>query len=120
VLARVAPAVDAARGAVEVVFTPVGAPPDFLREDMTLSVEAVTGQRARSLVLPLSALRPGSTDADARVLVWLDGRASERRVTLGLRTLDQAEVTAGLVAGDTLLLDPQLEPGTRVTLRAAP
>jgi HlyD family secretion protein len=52
--------------------------------------------------------------------VWLDGRAAERRVTLGLRTLDQAEVTAGLAAGDTLLLNPQIAPGTRVTLRGAP
>jgi len=119
-LARVAPAVDAARGAVEVVFVPVGTPQEFLREDMTLSVEAVTGQRTQALVLPLSALRPGPAEAEARVLVWLDGRATERRVTLGLRTLDQAEVTAGLAAGDTLLLNPQIAPGTRVTLRGAP
>jgi HlyD family secretion protein len=116
----VAPAVDAARGAVEVVFVPVGTPPEFLREDMTLSVEAVTGQRTQALVLPLNALRPGPAEAEARVLVWLDGRATERRVTLGLRTLDQAEVTAGLAAGDTLLLNPQIAPGTRVTLRGAP
>jgi len=52
--------------------------------------------------------------------VLTDGRARERRVTLGLRTLDQAEVTQGLAAGDTLLLNPQLTPGTRVTVRAAP
>jgi HlyD family secretion protein len=120
VLARMAPAVDAARGAVEVVFTPVGAPPAFLREDMTLSVEAVTGQREQALVLPLAALRPGSTEGDARVLLSIDGRATERRVTLGLRTLDQAEVSAGLSAGDTLLLNSQIEPGTRVKLRDTP
>lgn len=114
VLARLAPGVDAARGAVEVVFTPEGAPPGFLREDMTLSVEAVTGERARALVLPLRALRPGPAEGEARVLVLQEGRAQERRVTLGLRTLDQAEVTAGLSAGDTLLLDPLLAPGTRV------
>ena len=120
VLARVAPAIDAARGAVEVVFTPAGPAPAFLREDMTLSVEAITGERQQALVLPLSALRPGSADGDARVLVLEDGRAAERRVTLGLRTLDQAEVTAGLAAGEVLLLNPQLEPGTRVSLRAAP
>lgn len=120
VLARVAPAIDAARGAVEVVFTPAGPAPAFLREDMTLSVEAITGERQQALVLPLSALRPGSADGDARVLVLEEGRAAERRVTLGLRTLDQAEVTAGLAAGEVLLLNPQLEPGTRVSLRAAP
>ena len=130
VLARLAPGVDAARGAVEVVFTPVGTAPAFLREDMTLSVEAITGERAQALVLPLAALRPSAggtaggsatdTDTTASVLVLADGRARERRITLGLRTLDQAEVTQGLAAGDTLLLDPQLAPGTRVRVRAAP
>jgi HlyD family secretion protein len=130
VLARVAPGVDAARGAVEVVFTPVGTAPAFLREDMTLSVEAITGERAQALVLPLNALisSPGDTgstgsssgSSTARVLVLDSGRARERRVTLGLRTLDQAEVTEGVVAGDTLLLNPQLAPGARVKLRAAP
>ncbi len=120
VLARVAPAVDAARGAVEVVFTPTGAVPAFLREDMTLSVEAVTGQRAQALVLPLSALRPGATETGAHVLVAVNGRATERRVALGLRTLDQVEVTAGLAPGDTLLLEPALAPGTRVSPRTVP
>ncbi len=119
VLARLAPGVDAARGAVEVVFTPVGKTPGFLREDMTLSVEAITDERAQALVIPLQALRPGTAEGDARVLVLQGGRATERRVTLGLRTLDQAEVTAGLAAGDTVLLNPQLAPGTRVTLPAA-
>ena len=42
-LARLAPAVDAQRGAVEVTFAIDGNRRDFLREDMTLSVEAITG-----------------------------------------------------------------------------
>jgi HlyD family secretion protein len=120
VLARVAPGVDAARGAVEVVFAPVGTAPPFLREDMTLSIEAITGERPQAVVLPLGALRPGAIGTAGQVLVLEDGRVRERAVTLGLRTLDQAEVTAGLAAGDTLLLDPQLAPGARVKLRAAP
>ena len=65
-------------------------------------------------MLPLRALRPGPADGEARVLVLHEGRAQERRVTLGLRTLNQAEVTSGLAAGDTLLLNPLLAPGTRV------
>jgi HlyD family secretion protein len=117
VLARVAPGVDAARGSVEVVFTPAGEPPGFLREDMTLSVEVITGERAQALVLPLTALRPGASEHEGRVLVLEDGHARERNVQLGLRTLDQAEVTGGLAAGDTLLLDSQLTPGRRVRVR---
>ena len=53
-----APAVDAQRGAIEVKFALTGAPPAFLREDMTLSVEVQTGRREAALVLPQSALRP--------------------------------------------------------------
>lgn len=119
-LARLAPAVDAQRGAVEVTFTIEGTGPDFLREDMTLSVEAITGERSSALVIPLQALRAGeaASGADrADVLVLEGDRAAERKVTLGLRTLDQAEVTAGLAAGDTVLLDATLKPGTRVKSR---
>lgn len=121
-LVRLAPAVDAARGAVEVGLAAEGAPPDFLREDMTLSVEVVTGERPSALVLPLRALRAaadgtGAGDA-AWVLVLDGGHARERRVTLGLRTLDQAEVSAGLAAGETVLLDPTLAPGAPVRARA--
>jgi HlyD family secretion protein len=118
-LARLAPAVDAQRGAVEVTFTIEGKGPDFLREDMTLSVEAITGERSSALVIPLQALRAvadGGADR-AGVLVLEGDRAVERSVTLGLRTLDQAEVTAGLAAGDTVLLDATLKPGTRVRPR---
>jgi hypothetical protein len=42
------------------------------------------------------------------------GRAAERSVTLGLRTLDQAEITGGLQSGDTVLLDTSVAPGARV------
>lgn len=57
-LLSLAPAVNAQRGAIEVKFELVGAVPDFLREDMTLSVEVQTGRRESALVLPQSALRP--------------------------------------------------------------
>ena len=52
-----APAVDAQRGAIEVKFALQGQAPDFLREDMTLSVEVETARVDAALVLPQSALR---------------------------------------------------------------
>lgn len=124
-LLRLAPGVDAQRGAVEVVFAPEGAAPGFLREDMTLSVEVVTGEREAALVLPLRALRDAGPAGDDRhgsagpatVLVAEDGRARLREVRLGLRTLDQVEITAGLSDGEAVLLAPALEPGTRVKAR---
>lgn len=111
---RLAPAVDSARGAVEVTLVLDGPSPAFLREDMTLSVEVVTGQRASARVLPLRALRPGATDQQATVLVVEDGIARERTLRLGLLTLELVEVTSGLQDGDTVLLDANVAPNLRV------
>jgi len=115
-LVRLAPAIDAQRGAVEVRFSIDGAVPGFLREDMTLSIETITGERSAALVLPLRAVRSMAA-AGGSVLLLEEGRAVERSVKLGLRTLDQVEVTHGLAAGDTVLLDADLAPGTRVKPR---
>ena len=108
----IAPEVDAQRGAVEVKLSLKAAPPDFLREDMTLSVEVVTGARDRALVVPAQALRPGP-QGDA-VLVVEDGRVVTRPVRTGLRTLDAAEIVEGLAAGQAVLVTPGLRDGQRV------
>lgn len=117
---RLAPSVNAQSGSVEVTLVLPGAPPDFLREDMTLSVEVVTGSRDAARVLPLRALRTprAGLPADrAVVLVAESGRAVEREVTLGLRTLSQVEVLAGLGDADRVLLDATASPGQRVRPR---
>lgn len=106
--------VDAQRGAVEVKFSLPQAPPAFLREDMTLSIEVETARRDAALVVPTSALRGDGSAATATVLVERDGRAEARKVRLGLRTLEAAEVLDGLAAGDTVLLGTTAKPGQRV------
>ena len=134
---RLAPAVDAQRGAIEVQFELVGTPPAFLREDMTLSVEVETGRRDAALVLPQSALRalgparsapatttpgstpPAATDDRREVMVVQAGRAQLRTVQLGLHTLGAVEVLDGLAEGEQVLVrgdggDGTLQPGQRV------
>lgn len=110
----IAPVVDAQRGAVEVKLLLPTAPPDFLREDMTLSIELVTGQRDHALVVPAQALGASANGATATVRLVQDGRVVVRAVQLGLRTLDAAEVQSGLAAGDVVLLGPSPAAGQRV------
>jgi HlyD family secretion protein len=117
VVDRLAPAVNAQSGAVEVTLRVQGERPAFLREDMTLSIEVVTAREASVLALPLRAIREpaaGTQGDAASVLVLSEGRAQVRAVTLGLRTLDQVAVRSGLRAGEQVVLAPNLAPGTRV------
>ena len=124
---RLAPSVNAQSGSVEVtlvVDTAAGGRPDFLREDMTLSIEVLTGERQDARVLPLRALRAPTgpaAPADPRagaptgtVLIAEGGRAVLRDLQLGLRTLSDVEVLSGLQDDDQVLLDPTLAPGARV------
>lgn len=113
----IAPAVDAQRGAIEVKFALEQQAPVFLREDMTLSVEVETGRRERALVLPLSALRTQPSPTTATVLVADAGRAQERQLRLGLRTLDAVEVLEGLAEGEAVLLGSSAQAGARIRTR---
>jgi HlyD family secretion protein len=101
----IAPSVDPQRGTVDIrlTVTPV---PDFLRQDMTISVNVETGRRNSAIVVPNDALAAMQGN---RAELWLvsDGRATRRQVQLGLHGLIQTEVTAGLRVGDWILADAQ-------------
>lgn len=114
----IAPSVDPQRGTVDIRLT-VDPPPEFLRQDMTVSVNVETGRRDRAIVVPNDALAVLEGDS-AELWMVVDGRATRRHVQLGLRGIAQTEVTAGLEAGDWILADPQadVEEGERV--RVAP
>ncbi len=110
----IAPSIDPQRGSVDIRLT-VSPVPDFLRQDMTVSVNVETGRRERAIVVPNDAL--GAVDGD-RAELWrvVDGRATRREVTLGLRGLAMTEITQGLAAGDWILADAAaaVEEGGRV------
>jgi len=110
----IAPVVDAQRGAIEVKFSLSQQPPPFLREDMTLSMEVETGRREAALALPVAALLGDVFRATGMVRVERQGRVEERKVRLGMRTLEAAEVLDGLAAGDIVLLGKSPAPGQRV------
>ncbi len=119
---RLAPGVNAQTGAVEVTLGVAEPVPAFLREDMTLSVEVVTGQRPQARVLPLQAvrdIRSGEGGESGTVMVVREGRAMAQTVRLGLRTLDRVEVVSGLNEGAVVLRDPTVAEGQRVSVEPA-
>lgn len=113
-----APAVNPQRGTVETRFRVPAAPP-FLRPDMTVSVETITGHRDATLVLPAEAVR----DPDSGkpwVLVARDGIATRAEVSLGLSGIGRVEILTGLAEGDPVVLPSggALE-GDRLRIREA-
>jgi len=113
----IAPSIDPQRGTVEVRLT-VNPVPDFLRQDMTVSVNVETAKRARALAIPNDALSSIKGDK-AVVLMVRDGKVQRQQITLGLRGLAMSEVKSGLSEGDQVLADAEssLEDGARVRLK---
>lgn len=118
-VAFISPSVDPQRGSVDIRLA-VAPEPDFLRQDMTVSVNVETGRRESALVVPSDALR--NVDGD-RAELWLvtNGRATKRQVVLGLRGIALTEITHGLKPGSWILADAagSVVEGSRVRIRQA-
>lgn len=114
----IAPSVDPQRGTIDVRLA-VKPEPDFLRQDMTVSVNIETGRRDQAIVVPNDALT-SIQGKQARVWLVVDGRVVRRPVQLGLRGLAHTEVTSGLKAGDWVLTNGNaaITEGDRVRVRA--
>ena len=112
----IAPSIDAQRGTVDVRLT-VDPVPDFLRQDMTVSVNVETNKREQTLVIPNDALSSISGNK-AMVSLVRDRKIQRHPITLGLRGLVMSEVVAGLKEGDHVLTDAEsvLKDGIRVRI----
>ena len=112
----IAPSIDAQRGTVDVRLT-VDPVPDFLRQDMTVSVNVETNKREQTLVIPNDALSSISGNK-AMVILVRDRKIQRHPITLGLRGLVMSEVVAGLKEGDHVLTDAEsvLKDGIRVRI----
>lgn len=113
----IAPGVDADRGTVTIRLG-VDPVPDFLRQDMTVTVNVETGRRESALAVPNDALVDDR--AASAVLAVREGRVVRVPVQLGLRGLAMSEVLQGLSAGDQVLASAAtlegLQEGTRVRI----
>ena len=101
VITYINPGVDISRASVEVKLT-VADPPDYLRQDMTVSVDVEVAAKNDALVLPLRSVHDALSGAPW-VLGIKDGRASQRPVRIGLRGNSRVEITDGLAAGDVAI-----------------
>ncbi len=112
------PGIDALRGSVEVKLR-VPTPPDYLRQDMTASVDIEVGRRQNVLTVPSGAVLDAA-GPKPWVLAVEGGRAVRKPVTLGLKGEGRIEITEGVSAGDRVVAASAggVAPGQRV--RAAP
>jgi len=110
-----APGIDVQRGTVEAKFS-VPAPPPFLRADMTVSIDIGVADKEGALVVPAVAVHDAGLP-EPWVLRLRDGRAERVAVRLGARSTGRIELVDGVVAGDSVVVSPGIEPGQRVRAR---
>ncbi len=108
----IAPTIDPQRGTVDIRLK-VDPVPDYLRQDMTVSVNILTGKVDQALAIPNDALSEVH-GTQAEVSIVNGGRVEHRKITLGLRGLALSEVTTGLQAGDWVLLGSRATEGEHV------
>ena len=108
----IAPTIDPQRGTVDIRLK-VDPVPDYLRQDMTISVNILTGQVKQALAVPNDALMD-VRGTQAYVMVVRDGRAQRVAITLGLRGLANTQASSGLVPGEWVLLGGKAQEGAHV------
>jgi HlyD family secretion protein len=101
VISYINPGVDISRASVEVKLT-VPTPPEYLRQDMTVSVDIGVAAKDGALVLPVRSVHD-TRSGQPWVLGIKDGRAVKRPVKTGLRGNSQVEILEGMEAGEAAI-----------------
>jgi HlyD family secretion protein len=113
-LVYINPGIDPQRGSVEVKLR-VPKPPEYLRQDMTVSVDIEVARRAGALVVPAEAVH--DVGGARPWVLAIDGRRAARRdVKIGLRGDGRIEITEGVAPGERVVPASNLaiKPGMRV------
>jgi len=108
---QLAPAVDPQRGTIEARLL-VPEPPEYLRPEMTVSVELEVARRKDALVVAREALRATNSEQPS-VLVVRNGRVERRDVRVGTQGEDLVELLSGVEPGELVVIDTslRLDPG---------
>lgn len=110
-----APSVDAERGTVEARFRVLD-PPAHLRADMTLTVEVRAAHKEHAVIVPLDAVR-GASSGSPTLLTVLNGKVVSQPVVVGMQAGGNVEILRGLQAGQYVVINTTVSPGTRVRPR---
>ncbi len=115
-LSLVYPSVDAARATVNVRLI-VETPPDFLKPDMTVSVEMKTNQVTNALILPTDAIH-NSDSNQPWVQVIRDGVVQQQIVQTGIKGIGNTQILSGLAEGDWVVTQTGIKNNTKVQPKA--
>ena len=113
-VAYINPGVDAQRGSVEVKLN-VPTPPEYLKQDMTVSVDIEVARREQAVLVSADSVHD-LDKAQPWVLRVRQGHAQRQDVTLGLFSNGLCEVLSGLSAGDVVVpkVASDVSDGTRM------
>ena len=100
VLTYINPGIDPQRGSVAVKLK-VSQAPDYLQQDMTVSVNIVVAKRSQAILVATEAVH--DLEKKPWVMQLVMGRALRKDVQLGLHGAEFSEVLAGLKPGDVVI-----------------
>jgi Cu(I)/Ag(I) efflux system membrane fusion protein len=83
---------------------------------MTLTVEVRAAHKEHAFVVPLEAIR-GTTGRTPTLLTVQDGKVVSQPVTIGLQAGGNVEILRGVQAGEHVVINTAVTPGTRVRPR---
>jgi len=114
---RVARAVDSTTGAGEVRLA-LGDSNASLVLGASVSIRIAVREKANVLTIPAAALRRGP-DGSAQAVVVDGAKASVRAIAVGITDRDRLEITSGLKAGESVVVDDPvgLTDGAAVSVR---
>ena len=100
VLSYINPGIDPQRGSVAVKLK-VSQAPDYLQQDMTVSVNIIVAKRTQAILVATEAVH--DLQKKPWVMQIVMGRALRKDVQLGLHGAEFSEVLAGLKPGDVVI-----------------
>jgi HlyD family secretion protein len=115
----VSPALDPGSTTVE-VWVEARKPDPALRPGMTVPV-ALTAKTAKdAIIAPVAAVFHSEEAGDYVMLAGSDGKAHQKKVQVGIRSKDSAQIISGINAGDPVITSGgyELPDGTQVKVEA--